>query len=156
MTDHKKLSDVDFEAFTKAVDAFGGEIDRWPSEVRTRFGGHDETAAFKPLLADAKALDAMLDEHHIPAMSAGLEDRLLADYSANTPKVAPAPSSSWRVVLGNIILPRFFAPVGGAAAIAIAGVFSGMTSAQDLAPEQEAYAYLADSDLYSVEDEEVF
>ena len=66
------------ERFRALADAFGGIISRWPHEYQgpaSRLAGHAEATA---ILADALALDQVMDKWRVPALSRELAARVAA------------------------------------------------------------------------------
>lgn len=121
------------ERFEELAAAWGGVIARWPAAEQDAafafLAAEPETA--DGILAEARALDAALDGHAVPAVPAALRDRVIA--------AAPKPvagRSMWRWLAG--------AGVGaGLAAATAAGVVAGVQLAASQAPPSEDERLLA-------------
>lgn len=72
--------------FAALADAYGGDLGRWPAELRTAAFTIAETPEGRRLLAGAAALDVRLDRFTVPASSTMVMERVLAS--------APRPSSA--------------------------------------------------------------
>lgn len=126
------------ERFQELAEAYGGEIARWPAELREEAAllAAAEPAFARAVLAREAQLDAALDELPRAAASAELFERIVAGAPALR-RARPA----WRLWL---------APAGLGAAlagIAAAGVLLGV--------EVRAYGVSSDSSAQSVADLDV-
>ena len=143
MTDETALPPISDEtraAITALIDAYGGNVSRWPDEAREAYGALASSQAFSEQMRNALALDALLEPGKEIAPPHSLNDRLLADFDSITPD---RKISFWSWL--NELAPRqFLAPASGFAAIAIAGFFAGFVETSTLSPEEQVYAYLAD------------
>lgn len=136
------------ERFTLLAEANGGDLARWPEEVRAAAAAlvERDPAAAEALQAAAE-LDALLDPlfeesmalDPAPAPSTALTARILADAAAATPAPAvlaraarPAPSLWGRAValLFGEVSPAASSAAGGAlAAAAVSGLAVGLITA---------------------------
>lgn len=70
---------MQIERFQALADAYGGDIRRWPGELRgPAVALAEQSAAARAILARAEALDAQLDAWRVAAPSAALRDAVLA------------------------------------------------------------------------------
>jgi hypothetical protein len=66
MMNEKRAAEI--EAFERVLDAYGGDEARWPAEARRRFRSlPDRDARAKSLLAEARALEKVLDHAPLPS-----------------------------------------------------------------------------------------
>ena len=113
------------ERFAAIVEAYGAEPRRWPESERADAEAFAARPEARSILADARALDVMLDATDAPApVNLGFMRQALA----SAPK-APTPAVSWR-------------PVAAMAACAVIGVALGFGGARQAADEQAAAAAL--------------
>jgi hypothetical protein len=122
------------ERFQSLADAWGGAIARWPAaeqDAAFAFLASDAAVA-DAVLAQARALDAMLDEAAPAMVSAVLRDRIIAA----APSERPAPGRLWRWLTG--------AGVGAGLAVATAaGIVAGVNVVAYAPPQSEDEALLA-------------
>jgi hypothetical protein len=130
-----------FERFQLLADAWGGVIARWPAETQ------DDAYAFMAaapgqadaVLAEARAMDALMDEAPALAPSIALRDSIIAA----APAARPQRSRLWRWISG--------AGVGvGLAAATAAGVMAGVSLSPIQAPagdDDDLLANLYDTGL---------
>jgi hypothetical protein len=122
-----------FERFQFLADAWGGVIARWPAETQ------DDAYAFMAaapgqadaVLAEARAMDALMDQAPALAPSTALRDSIIAA----APAARPQRSRLWRWISG--------AGVGvGLAAATAAGVMAGVSLSLTQAPAGDDDALL--------------
>jgi len=116
---------LSLERFASLADTYGGTIGRWPEADRAAAQVlAEESAIARAKLAEADALDAVLDRSRVAAPSAELRQRLLA--SAPKPRAIRDPASTrsrllrWLSGLGAIGVLTSGA-LAGAAVVAMSG-----------------------------------
>lgn len=117
-----------FERFQLLAEAYGGAISRWP--VDTQDAAYAFMAAAPEqadaVLAEARAMDALMDQAVSPAPSAALRDSIIA----RAPAARPGRTRLWRWMTG--------AGVGAAlTAATAAGVMAGVNLSLGQAPVGE-------------------
>ncbi len=118
---------MSLERFAALADAFGADMRRWPATDRA---AAQDLAQMSPsaraCLAEADALDAVLDQSRVTAPSAELYQRILAQApTSKTIRLRPAASARSRLVrwlsgLGAVGVLTCGA-VAGAAVVAVSG-----------------------------------
>ena len=137
------------ERFSALIEAYGADARRWPDAEREAGKAfrlaQPELAA--RLLAQADAVDALLDAAPRPIVSADLRERVLAAAAGVRVK------SGWSLGLR----PGRLAWLSGAgwAAAACAGVIAGQTMTTHLTADAQADAVLYQASLSGVDDTEV-
>ncbi len=150
-----QTGDKELAAAKNCIDAYGGDIERWPEDARNAYGALAMSDALASEREAALALDAFLDAATAPKTADDLQRRILADYRP------PADRTGWLGAisaslygLGGFLRP---APVGAFASLAIAGFIAGaVTDGGALDPEIEAYAYLETDGFAEAADNEEF
>lgn len=99
---------TELEAFARHLEGYGGREERWPEAARRRFGpllGADEEA--RRLLAEARALDRLLDQASVPVPERviALVDRIAAAAAA-LPRDEMRPSVACIVDLAEVRAAR--------------------------------------------------
>ena len=115
---------MDLDRFAALAEAYGGDVSRWPENVREAAAVlmSADPAATAPLLAAQSDLDWALDSWRTPAASATLQAAILA--SAPTQRRPPAWRGwVWRTGLG-----------AGLMAAGAAGVMAGVVVSGAIAP----------------------
>ncbi len=138
------------ERFSQLVEAYGADARRWPVVEREaaeafRQARPDEAA---PLLAEADAVDALLDAAPRPVTSHALRERVLAAAAGSGLK-ARRPLFGFRP--GRLV----WLSGGAFAAAACAGVIAGQTLTTHLTADAQADAVLYQASLSAVDDTEV-
>lgn len=141
--------------FVTLSEAYGGDIARWPEDRRAEAEGFAaENAEAAEALAEAEALDRMLDEMTVPAPSMALTARVLGDAaaeSATRARAVKAPAaqsrqrSGWRVLLAQLGLGSSALVAGGLGVAAMAGLAVGV-----IAPVSTATVDQADDGAYTL------
>ena len=82
---------MNLEAFEDALDRYGGDLSRWPDELRNAAEALLQTEdQARSLLRAAQELDAVLAADPLPAVDAGLADRIMqrvAEHEVGTENV---------------------------------------------------------------------
>ncbi len=138
------------ERFSQLVEAYGADARRWPVAEREaaeafRLARPDETAR---LLAEADAVDALLDAAPRPVVSHALRERVLAA-AAGAGLKARRPWFGFRP--GRLA----WLSGGACAAAACAGVIAGQSMTMHLTADAQADAVLYQASLSAVDDTEV-
>ena len=136
------------ERFSQLAEAYGADARRWPQAEREaaeafRRDRPDEAAR---LLAEADAVDALLDAAPRPAVSHALRERVLADavrLKAGRPLFGFRP--------GRLV----WLSGGAFAAAACAGVIAGQTLTAYLTADAQADAVLYQASMATLDDAEV-
>lgn len=139
----------DLAAARRCLETYGGDPDRWPEELRMRFGDIAKSAALEMECADAEAIDELLDAATAPATPHDLKNRIeasfqfagnggerLFDFSVLTAWLRPLPAGAFAAMTA----------LGFAAAAVV-------DSTMAPPPEYQAYAYLQDSGLAAFDEE---
>lgn len=137
------------ERFLALVEAWGANPRRWPAAERAdaeAFAAAHPAQA-RAALAEADAIDALLQASPTPAPSMALRDRVLASAAAAGLQ-APRTGRRWFDRLG-------LALGAGWAAAACAGVAAGVMLGTHLTADAEADAVLYQSSLLGLDDTEV-
>lgn len=134
--------------FNDLAEAWGGDLRRWPEAERSAARAFAEVAPLEAgrMLAEADALDAMLEASPRPGVSAALRDRVVAA----GPRGRGAAGVSWPSL-------RKLMWLGGAgwAAAACAGVVFGTNLGGHLADQQRADAIVDQAMLGGFDEMEV-
>jgi hypothetical protein len=138
------------ERFSQLVEAYGADARRWPVAEREaaaafRLARPDEAAR---LLAEADALDALLDAAPHPVVSYALRERVLA-------AAAGAGLKAHRPLFGFRPGRLAWLSGGAFAAAACAGIIAGQTLTSHLTADAQADAVLYQASLSAVDDTEV-
>ena len=100
------------ERFKAILEAYGGEERRWPTAEReSALAFADGSAEAKRLLAEARALDRLLDEAETSSADRALEDRIMASFGKSE-----GGGRSWS---------RQWIPAGAIAASLVLGLATG-------------------------------
>ena len=124
------------ERFEQLADAYGGDVTRWPSDVRD---GAAELMVLEPeatarRLQVAGDLDHVLDQWRAPAISAGLQAAVLA--------AAPRARAAWtRWIWGTGL-------GAGLVAAGAAGLMAGVVISGSLAPASDLEVVAAAASSY--------
>lgn len=141
---------MDAERFSQLVEAYGADARRWPVAEREAGEAFRLTRAdvAARLLAEADAVDALLDAAPRAAVSHALRERVLAA-AAGAGLKARGPLFGFR--------PRRMAWLSGGAfaAAACAGIIAGQTLTTHLTADAQADAVLYQASLSAVDDTEV-
>lgn len=130
------------ERLQALAEAYGGDLRRWPADERAFAESLLSTEpGLRAVLAQAAALDALLDKSPVAAPSPQLAARVLAA----APRLAARPRQS-RLA--------WFMGAGWAAA-ACAGVVAGVGLTTHLTADEQADAILYQATLSGVDDTEV-
>lgn len=144
---------MDMKRFAEIVDAYGGDLARWPeSEREAARAFMQDSAEARRMATEGRALDAMLGHAENAAVPADLEGRILA---SRRPPASFAeklralwPGSTWRpafalamsVVLGlgvGLTVPVFSLPDDEDDGIEVATLWLGDNDVLDLSTETE-------------------
>ena len=138
------------ERFSQLVDAFGADARRWPLAERAAAEAFRlaEPAVAARLLAEADAVDDLLDASPRPAVTHALRERVLAA-AAGAGLKARRPLFSLRP--GRLA----WLSSGAFAAAACAGVIAGQSMTTHLTADAQADAVLYQASLTGVDDTEV-
>lgn len=113
------LKEFSVKEFGRAAELYGGDIERWPADIRARalmlIAHNDEARA---LLDEAATLDALLDRMSAPAVSDEQAERVLARLSERMDGLAPPVPYSLMAARGTL---RLWPTAGFLAAMGIAG-----------------------------------
>lgn len=136
---------MDLARFGELAEAFGGDIRRWPEDVReaARAFADAHPVEAERALFDARQTDAALFASPNPVVSMALRDRVLA--SATMKARSAWPSLRKLLWIGGI----------GWAAAACAGVMVGTTLSTHLATQSQADAVLEQAMLGGFDETEV-
>lgn len=161
MTDQKMLSEGELATLRTLYAAYGADMERWPDAQREKWRAWCDAPQLAALRAEAALVDHALTMVTDPISDSNVIDtlnkQLLSDFDASVARQHPSVLFGISAFFEQLFFKNIFVPAGSAAAIAIAGIFSGMTTTADLSPEQEAYAYYSQSnDLYTADIEEIF
>lgn len=135
------------ERFSQLVEAYGADARRWPvadREAAEAFRAAQPNEAMR-LLAEADAVDALLDAAPRPVVSAALRERVLAGARPR----AGFPRFGFRP--GRLV----WLSGGAFAAAACAGVIAGQTLTTYLTADAQAEAVLYQASLSAFDDTEV-
>ncbi len=138
---------MDLNRFREIVDAYGADARRWPEGERAAALAFAERSDAHAILAEADALDALLDAGPTPAASPELRERILAS-SLRRPRFAPGPVFAWR---GG----RVLSGAALAAACACGVVFGWTATAAGLADFRAEVVLEAETASAAEEAEEV-
>jgi hypothetical protein len=136
---------MDLDRFAALAEAYGGDVSRWPENVREPAAllMSSDPAATAPLLAAQSDLDWALDAWRAPAGSAALQAAILA--SAPAARRGPAWRGwMWRTSLG-----------AGLMAAGAAGVMAGVVVSGAIAPVGELEVITAAVSAYDTLDVEL-
>ena len=137
------------DRFIALVSAYGADVRRWPDSERTAAqafsAGQPDVA--RAVLAEADAIDALLQASPMPQVSAALRDRVIASAADAGLKARKH---------GRLWLDRLALVFGaGWAAAACAGVAAGVIMTAHLTADAQADAVLYQASLLGVDDSEV-
>ncbi|MGM4983892.1 MULTISPECIES: hypothetical protein [Rhizobium] len=107
------------ERFAEMVDAYGGDIGRWPQDERAAARAHARSAEAAGMLERAADLDSLLDTYVLKAGHEGLDGRIVAKFVH-------------RSRMRNLF--RFGSAGIGLVGIGIAGALAGSIAIAILAP----------------------
>lgn len=142
----------DIAAASRCLEAYGGDVARWPADAKARWGSIATSNALEAARAEAAALDQLLDAETAPETPHSLKNRIEAGYHPPAEKIRA--SSLWADLSS---LSGWFKPLpaGALASLTALGFAAGAVIEPDagLAPEFEAYAYLDDVGLDAFDDE---
>ncbi len=138
------------ERFSQLVEAYGADARRWPLAEREAAEAFRKTRPEEAarLLAEAEAVDALLDAAPRPVVSAALRERVLAA-AAGAGLKARRPLFGFRP--GRLV----WLSSGAFAAAACAGIIAGQTLTTHLTADAQADAVLYQASLSAVDDTEV-
>lgn len=120
--------------FKRYVDLHGGDLDRWPAPAGVEATILlDESEEARTLLAEAAALDALLDRA-VPRVSDAAVERAMGRIAARIDAAASADASPWRLAPA----PLSFWPT--ASFLAVMGLVGFLVTSTGLLPVQDAYA----------------
>jgi len=120
---------ISLERFSALADAYGADLRRWPEADRAAAQAlAQESAPARALLAEADALDAVLDLSRVASPSPELRQRILSEAPKARPTRLTAPNSTsarsrllrWLSGLGAVGVLTCGA-VAGAAVVAVSG-----------------------------------
>ena len=150
MNPHDKTEAL--EAARRCLEAYGGDLDRWPDDLRARYGELAVNAVLEKERAEAGALDALLDEATAPTTPHDLKNRIEAGYNPPTNKTGELGRGAGLSALAAWLRPL---PAGAFAGMAVLGFAAAAVTDNEsaLAPEYEAYVYLQDSGLAAFDEE---
>lgn len=140
---------ADFDAVRRCFEAYGADVEKWPTDMRARYGALATAAEMSAARDEATSLDGFLNAATAPRMSADLKNRIAAQY-VSPPPAAAADFST----LLSFLRPL---PAGALAGLGALGFAVGVltnTSQAALAPEYEAYAYVQEATLLAMADDE--
>ena len=144
-----QLSIDQLDALRRCMDAYGAEPARWPEAMRAELRDILDADEAAGMLAEAQALDSLLDAATAPRMSEDLTRRIMASYQA-----PPAPAGLFDFLRGLAPGMRLI-PAGALAGLGALGMATGVmsASAQDvLSPENEALAYVNDLSVATLDE----
>lgn len=136
---------MDLARFGELAEAYGGDVRRWPEDVRdaARAFADAHPADAERALFDARQTDAALFASANPVVSMALRDRVLA--SATMKARSAWPSLKKLLLIGGV----------GWAAAACAGVMVGTTLSTHLATQSQADAAVEQAMLGGFDETEV-
>lgn len=142
----------DIAAARRCLDAYGGDVSRWPTDARARWGATAMDAALDADRAEAAMLDALLQTQKIPPTPHDLKNKIASTYNPPAEKKDTAPLWAGLSSLSGWFRPL---PAGALASLTAlgfaAGAMTDMSAA--LSPEYEAYAYLDEDGLGALDED---
>ena len=138
------------ERFSQLVEAWGADARRWPQAERAQAEAYRlaEPQVAARLLAEAGAIDSLLDAAPRPVVSHALRERVLA-------AAAGAGLRAHRPWFGFQPGRLAWLSGGACAAAACAGIIAGQTMTTHLTADAQADAVLYQASLLAVDDTEV-
>ncbi len=137
-------------AVRRCLDAYGGDIARWPASARERWGELVRHEGVGDDRADADAIDALLSAATAPQTPHDLKNRIEAGYR-------PPSDKSGDFLTGLSVLSGWLKPLpaGALASLTALGFVVAAVTGGDttLPPEYEAFAYLEESGFAVLDDE---
>lgn len=142
----------DVAAARRCLEAYGGDVSRWPADARVRWGAAAMSEALDVDRAEAVALDALLSTQTSPTTPRDLKSRIAAGYHPRAEKRESTPLWAGLSSLAGWLRPL---PAGALASLTALGFAAGavMDVNTGLSPEYEAYAYLDEGGFGAFDDE---
>jgi hypothetical protein len=137
---------MSLQRFTALVDAYGGDLGRWPeSERKSACLLIEHNVHAQSLLAEASGLDNELDKFVLPAFS-GLETKLNNQALPSHPPLFMERLASWMIPQPGHVLTQLWRPAAAACLPLVLGLYIG--------GQIEIGAGLKATDVYFVSSEE--